>query len=93
MMMALLALAAALLSLWAGDPSRWLTLSAAIISLVVVATFFLYFGKANASFAQATLAVENVGAELARWARWHWWRTGLSFLALGCAMAAVWKLD
>jgi hypothetical protein len=87
----LLALAAAILTLWAGHSSRWLTMLAAIITAIVVATFFLYFGKANASFANATLGVEEVAAELTRWATWHWWRTGLSFVALTAAMMAWWR--
>lgn len=85
---ALLSLAAALVSLWEGHPSRWLTLLAAV---VMVATFFLYFGKANASFAKGSLGVDEVAAELTRWARWHWWRTGLSFVAWAAAMMALWR--
>src|SRR6185436_1421106 len=76
---ALLAMAAASGSLWEGHPRRWLSLLAAVISLAVVFTFFLYFGKANASFSTGSLGVEKVAPELARWAKWHWWRTGLSF--------------
>lgn len=86
----LLALSAALSSLWEGHPSRWLTLLASAVMLAAVATFFLYFGKANASFAKASLPVDQVAAELTRWARWHWWRTGLSFVALAAALMALW---
>jgi len=52
----------------------------------VVSTFFLYFGKANARFAKASLGVDEVGIELIRWSKWHWWRTGLSFVALVAAI-------
>lgn len=86
----LLSLAAALCSLWEGHPSRWLTLLAFAVMLGAVATFFLYFGKANASFAKASLPVDRVGVELTRWARWHWFRTGLSFVALAAALMALW---
>jgi len=89
---ALLALAAALVSLWEGHASRWLTLLVAVISVGVVSTFFLYFGKANASFAKASLGVDDVAAELTCWAKWHWWRTGLSFVALAAAMMSLWRL-
>lgn len=85
----LLTLGAALSSLWEGHPSRWLILLAAVFMLAAVATFFLYFGKANASFAKASLPVDQVAAELTRWAGWHWWRTGLSFVALGAALLAL----
>ena len=88
---ALLALAAGLLSLWEGHPGGWLAVLAAAVSLAVVATFLLYFQKANASFASASLRAEDVAAQLARWAKWHWWRTGLSFVALASAMMSLWR--
>lgn len=85
----LLAIAAAVLSVWQGHPGRWLTVLAAVIMLVVVATFFVYFGKANASFTSGSVGVGNVVTELARWGTWHWARTGLSFAALAAALLAV----
>ncbi len=87
----LLSLAAALVSPWEGHPSRWLTLLASVVMLAAVATFFLYFGKANASFATASLGVDEVAAELTRWAKWHWWRTSLSFVAFATAMMTLWR--
>ena len=89
---ALLALIAAGVTLWEGHPSRWLTLLAAAISIGVVSTFFMYFGKANESFAKASLGVDEVATELTRWAKWHWWRTSLSFVALAAAMISLWRL-
>jgi hypothetical protein len=59
---------------------------AAALCLAVLAVFPLYFQRVNASFEQATIALDRVPAELARWARWHWARTAL---ALGAAIAAV----
>lgn len=56
------------------------------LCLAVLAVFPLYFQRVNASFEQATIPLERVPAELARWARWHWGRT---VLALGAALAAV----
>ena len=88
---ALLALAAAFGSLWESHPGRWLALLAAAISVAVVSTFFLYFQKANASFSAASLSVDEVAAELTRWATWHWWRTGLSFVALAAAILSLWR--
>lgn len=86
------AVAAALVSLWQGHPSKWITLLAAIISLVVISTFFLYFQKANVSFATASLRVDDVAAELTRWAKWHWWRTILSLVALVLSMLSLWQV-
>lgn len=86
---ALLALAAALLSLWVGHPGRWCAVIAAVLMLVVVSTFFLYFEKANTSFTKASVSPDNLPAELARWAQWHWARTLLSFAALAAAMLSL----
>ena len=88
-MATLSALAAGLGSFWEGHPGKWLVLLAAVISLVVVSTFFIYFEKANASFASRSLGEDEVAGQLARWARWHWWRTGLSFAALASVMIAL----
>jgi len=87
----LLALLASAVNLWDRHPGRWLTLLAAVISLTVVSTFFVYFKKANASFSAATISVDQVSAELARWAKWHWWRTALSFAALTAAVLSLWR--
>jgi RimJ/RimL family protein N-acetyltransferase len=87
---ALLAIAAALISLWEDHPGRWFALLAAVLMVVVVSTFFLYFEKANAGFSAASLGKDEVAAELTRWAAWHWWRTGLSFAALAAAMLSLW---
>jgi Domain of unknown function (DUF1772) len=98
---ALLAISVEIVSLWENHPSRWLTLLAAVISILVVATFFLYFQGANLSFTTASLGVDfpaerlcqRVGTELTRWAMWHWWRTGLSFIAFIAAMLSFWHLN
>lgn len=88
---ALLALASALVSHWEGHPGRWLTWLAAVVMLAVVSTFFIYFGKANASFAEKSLGLDQVALELTRWATWHAWRTGLTFVALAAATMALWR--
>lgn len=83
-----LSLVAAATSLWAGAPGRWLALLAGGIALVVVASFPLYFQDANARFSAAKLGENELRMELARWARWHWWRTGLSLCAFGAMLGA-----
>jgi Domain of unknown function (DUF1772) len=87
---ALFAIVAAFISLWQSHPSKWLGLVTAIISIVVISTFFLYFQKANASFATASLKADDVARELTRWATWHWWRTILSLVALILSMLSLW---
>jgi hypothetical protein len=89
---AVFALAAALVAWWHGDAGRWPALVAAVLTLAAVATFSIYFQAANASFATASIGVDRVGAELARWATWHWGRTVLSVAALAAALLSLWRL-
>lgn len=86
---ALLAIVTAIGSLWEHHPTQWLATIVAVISIAVVSTFFLYFQKANTSFATASLSTDDVAVELTRWAIWHWWRTGLSFVAFAMAMLSL----
>jgi len=85
----LLAVGAALAATWSGQPGRWAALAAAALMVLAVASFFAYFGRANASFSSATVKVTDLPAELARWATWHWVRTGLSVGALLAALQAL----
>lgn len=57
------------------------------LCLVALAIFFIYFKKANNSFADHSLADEDLAAELTRWANWHWSRTVLMIIALGISIA------
>ena len=47
--------------------------------------FPLYFQHVNAGFAAGSIGIDQVGEELARWARWHWARTGLAMGAFAAA--------
>lgn len=87
----LLALVAAMLGARARHPGRWPAAVAAALMLVALVMFFVYFERANASFAAATIAPADVPAELARWAMWHWTRTVLSLVALAAAFASLWR--
>jgi len=86
---AVLAILAAVASLWQGHPGRWYALAAAVLAVVIVASFFVYFEPANASFAAATIALDAVPAELARWSAWHNARTVLSLVALAASLLAL----
>lgn len=50
--------------------------------------FFLYFKKANASFADHSLANDALAGELKKWATWHWIRTVIIIAALIASVAA-----
>ena len=86
---ALLAVAAAVAALATGHAAATQAATAAALMIAVVASFPLYFKRANESFAAAGIAPADVAAELARWAAWHWVRTVASFIALLSAMAAL----
>jgi len=84
-----LALAAALVSWLAGESGSGLLAAAAVLAVLVLAAFPLYFQRANASFAEGTIAAADVAAELRRWARWHWGRVVLAVAAFALAVVAV----
>ena len=52
------------------------------LCLLAFIIFFVYFKKANASFASQSLTHDELGPELSRWAGWHWVRTIFVILAL-----------
>jgi uncharacterized membrane protein len=85
---ALVVVAAAVLARWTGHPETRHAVASAALMIGVVASFPLYFKRANASFAAASIDAAAVATELARWAAWHWVRTALSVIALFFAMAA-----
>jgi hypothetical protein len=85
----LAAVAAAGASLWAASPGRWASLLSAGLAASLLATYFLYFRRANAGFAAARPGTEGLAAELARWARWHWVRVGLGLGGFACSLLAL----
>ena len=83
------AVAAAATWMATGSPPAGL-LTSSVLALAVLAAFPLYFKAANTSFTEGTIAPDGLGAELARWARWHWARTVLATVAfLSAAWAAT----
>jgi len=85
----LLAVVAAIASVAACRPQSSAAVVAAILALVILSTYLLYFRRANASFAEAGITHEALPEELARWASWHWFRTAASLVALGAALLAL----
>lgn len=61
---------------------------AAALCVSALIIFFLYFKKANASFADHSLANENLKAELSTWASWHWLRTVIIIIAFLVSISA-----
>lgn len=85
----LLAVVAAVASVVASHPASSWSVTAAVLALVILSTYGLYFRRANASFAQASTTHEELPAELARWASWHWFRTIIGLVALASALLAL----
>jgi hypothetical protein len=85
----LLAVIAAITSVATHRPMSSASVVAAVLSLVILSTYGLYFKRANASFADASITPEALPAELARWAAWHWFRTVIGLVALAAALLAL----
>jgi hypothetical protein len=86
---AALAVLAALVSWFGGQPGSGLLAVSAVLSVLVLAAFPLYFQRANASFAEGTIATAQVDAELRRWSSWHWVRVALAVAAFTAAVEAA----
>ncbi|HEY2772608.1 MAG TPA: hypothetical protein VGK20_01020 [Candidatus Binatia bacterium] len=85
----LLAVAAASATGWAGGAGLAGESLAAILMIVVVASFFLYFERTNRGFATGTIAPGAVAAELERWSTWHWARTALAGFAFAASLVSA----
>ena len=84
-----LAVVSAIASVASNHPGSLASIAAAALALVVLSTYFLYFRRVNASFANASIRHEDLSAELARWASWHWFRTTVALLALASTLLAL----
>lgn len=84
-----LAVVAAVTSVTSGHPGSLAAVVAATLTLVILSTYFLYFRPANASFAVASIKPEDLAAELARWASWHWFRTAIGLVAFASALLSL----
>ncbi|PHR61684.1 MAG: hypothetical protein COA43_02855 [Robiginitomaculum sp.] len=78
-----LTIAAAVLN--RGENLAWNVTAALCISALII--FFIYFNKANKSFADHSLKDDELAEELTRWANWHWFRTVLIIIALTISIA------
>jgi Domain of unknown function (DUF1772) len=84
-----LAVVAAVTSVTSGHSGSVAAVVAATLTLVILSTYFLYFRRANASFAEASIRPEDLSAELARWSSWHWFRTAIGLVAFASALLSL----
>lgn len=68
------------------DPLAW---TAAGLSILVLSTFFAYFGRANQAFAERRLSATELEVELARWHSVHNFRTLMALLAFAASILAA----
>jgi uncharacterized membrane protein YbaN (DUF454 family) len=69
--------------------SSWPFWLVVIISLSILATYFLYFRQANLAFAEQRVAETDLERELTRWAHVHLFRTALSFVSFSVSIFAA----
>ncbi|MEO1076758.1 MAG: hypothetical protein AAFX41_12470 [Bacteroidota bacterium] len=85
---AVLALVATVLSALDRRPPRLWVLST-VLSLSVLALFFVYFKDANAGFANRSVAPQDLPGALQTWGAWQWARVALGTAAFATAAVAV----
>ncbi len=66
-----------------------LLMAMGLSTLVFFSTYFIYFKRANRSFAERSLSDDALPGELRRWGRWHWGRVCFEAIAFGCALALL----
>jgi len=62
---------------------------ASILSILVIATFFVYFKDANVGFSNRAIADGHLPAALATWGTWQWGRVGVGCAAFAASVLAV----
>ncbi len=70
---------------------RYWASAAAILMIICIAMFYVYFKGANELFYAGELSPDALSAELNTWSTWHNIRVVLEFLALGFLCMAVSK--
>jgi len=62
---------------------------AAVLSIFVIAMFFVYFKDANAGFLDRAIAEESLPNALVTWGRWQWARVGVGCAAFAASVLAI----
>ena len=60
---------------------KWWMVSSAILSILVLATFFVFFKDANAGFNMRSIASDKLAQAIRTWGNWQWLRVGLGISA------------
>jgi len=62
-----------------------------ISTILFFSSYFLYFKKANTSFAERSITNEELPFELVKWGNWHWGRIFFEFIAFSCSLILLLK--
>ena len=62
---------------------------ASILSILVIATFFVYFKDANAGFSSRAISEDSLPTALEAWSRWQWGRVGVGLAAFVASVLAI----
>ncbi len=68
---------------------HWLSVVPAIITLVMLVIYFVYFKRANDSFKTGSVGVDGLSEELTKWAKWHWIRVILGIAAFFISLLVI----
>lgn len=74
---------------WAGSETWTYSVAVAILVLLILGIYFVYFKAANASFETGSVGLDGLPAELQRWANWHWLRTVIGTTAFFLSLLAL----
>ena len=85
-------IATAIYSWYTHSPGMMYSGLMGVFTLLFFATYFLYFKKANQSFADISLTDAELPIELERWEKWHWARILFEIVALVCSLIAIVKI-
>ncbi len=85
----LIPIGTAIYALMVDAPGKMAVLLTGFFTLLFFATYYLYFKKANQSFADASLSEDELPLELVKWGKWHWTRIYLELAALVCVLIAL----
>ena len=81
--------ATAIYSWFSNSPGMIFSVLMGVFALLFFCTYFLYFKKANQSFADGSLTEAELPIELERWEKWHWAWIYLEMAALICSLIAI----
>ena len=74
---------------WKQKSDGWVySIIAALLMIICIAMFYIYFKGANELFYAAPMDVQEMQDQLGRWSDIHWARVGLEIIALVCLSAS-----